>query len=140
MRTVLFFFDSSERTWECFARGGIALGFLLVLQTLYVLALQRVFYRTRWEKWRKFIVLLCFGSIPLASGLAVQHPSSNKEAITYGFLVGLTVHVFSSCVLAGRRAEKVPVLVLNVCLGSLICLFTSWCTYRISLESGLYSG
>lgn len=134
MRTKLVYFSSTEDSKNGTIRGGVAMLLLLVISAIWYSLTSIIKKEKQVDKVPLiskiisiFLVLLLLGS-----AIAVQLPSSGKEAAFYGALVGLVTYgVYWSIRMMVSTDFKPITALIDTSFGVVSTGFVSWILYLI---------
>ena len=136
VKTTLMFFDSKFNSGNLGTRRG-AISFL-VFAVVFSVYVPIVMYINNIKHplhllWSQFILALL-----LASAVAVQLPSSDKEVLLYSGLMSLVVSTSYICLrsLNTGKIKKGDFIFIPFISGA--TLLSGFITYRVSRKSGLY--
>ena len=142
--TKIVYIDTKEQTIKGTLRGLIALVVLVVANIIWYALSDKFLYKP-------ILTTIQKGSLPyrlqysliawilLCSAIAVQQPTTDGEALSYGALVGLVVYgVYNSTNMTIFQGWKAKLSLIDTSWGIINCMFSAWVTFRLSEIWELY--
>tara|TARA_Y100000389_G_C17122685_1_gene346225 strand:- start:123 stop:527 length:405 start_codon:yes stop_codon:yes gene_type:complete len=130
MKTTLIYFDTIENSKKGTLRGLVAIITLILCDLIWFQILD---YKKEGGVTKKFNYISAFLAwLLICSAIGVQLPSTYKEAVVYGILVGFVIYgVFNATNYAINKDWSLKLSILDTLWGMTVCGISSSIVYVI---------